>query len=573
MRTRGFWLLTILAASTSVVACGSDATTSPTPVSEDTSSTPPGDTDAPSDLPPSPDADAVAGEAVEPASPRLSRLTARQYRNAIRDHFGPAIVPPAALEPDASQDALIAIGSTLTSVSPRGVEQYFDAALSLAHQIMGDKTARAAVLPFTPSGPSDAVCAEEAIAFAAKKLLRCHDTETAGALANFKKAAPVVESFDLAFEYALAAMLQSPYFLYRVELGEDDPEGEGRRFTSCEMASRLSFFLWNSVPDDALRVAADAGELVTAAGVEAQVTRMLEDPRARDGVRNFFAEWLDLYVLDQLGKDPNVFKHFSADLGPAAREETLKLIEEWVFERDADYRTLYTTRTTFVNRRLAAIYEVPSPQDDGFAEIELPLDRPRRGVLGHVSFLAQQSHPTSSSATLRGKFIRQRLICGYVPPPPVNLNTAIPEPSETAKTLKERLIVHMQATDCNGCHSRTDPPGFALEQFDGIGRFRTDDNGVTIDPSGNLDTYSFADAVELAEVMANHPDLVPCVVKMVYSYAGGHLPTDGEKDQVSELATAFASGGHRVRQLFASVAVSQGFRRVGPLLPGEEVSQ
>ncbi|MBT9554822.1 MAG: DUF1592 domain-containing protein, partial [Myxococcales bacterium] len=433
--------------------------------------------------------DVVVASELEPAAPRLHRLTSRQYRNAIADLFGPEIVAPSALEPDPSMEGLIAIGATQASLSPRGVEQYAEGAEKIAAQVIANTEARKRVIACEPTGDGRD-CAESALRATGRRVWRrvLTDAEAGTLLAVYDAARQALDPeldgaalFDRAFTYPLSMLLQSPFFLYRFENGESTDDGH--RYSSVEMASRLAFFIWNTTPDDALLDAGIAGELVTDAGIEAQVARMLADPRAHQGVENFFAEWLELYNLDSVSKDPNVFRHYSADLGAAARQETLRLVSHWVFEKDGDYRELFTTRETFVNRRLAAIYDIPAPAellesaetggttDLAFAKVTLPASSIRRGLLGQVSFLAQFSHPTSSSATLRGKFVRTKLICGVVPSPPANLNTAIPEPSPTAKTLKERLVVHMESDECGGCHRTIDPIGFGLENFDGLGRF------------------------------------------------------------------------------------------------------
>ncbi len=205
---------------------------------------------------------------------------------------------------------------------------------------------------------------------------------------------------------------------------------------------------------------------------------MLASPKARDGLRNFVTEWLRLGSLDRLEKDAKLFTTYTPDLGPMAREETLRVFEDLVFDRDDDVRTVFTTRRTFVTPKLASMYQVPAPSPTGFAPIELPADGARRGLLGQISILALYAHPTtSSSATLRGKFVREKLLCQPIPPPPVGLNTAIPEPDAVSRTLRQRVKVHLTDAYCNGCHSQMDPIGLGLESFDGIGRFRTKENG------------------------------------------------------------------------------------------------
>lgn len=510
----------------------------------------------------------VATETLEnfaPAPPTLARLTQRQYRNTIGDLFGEDIVAPASLEQDLPSAGLQAVGATTNSVSPRGVEQYFEGAKSLAAQLFETTARRDAIVSCTPSGTADTACMAEVLSTWGRRLWRrpLTTTEVDAVVALAAQAAGALESFDRGLEYGFIALLSSPHFLYRVEVGQSD--GDARFLTPFEFATRLSFFLWNSTPDDALLEAAEDGRLDTEEGRLEQIDRLMADPRNREATRNFVAEWLHLYELDEMGKDPFVFKHFSPELGASAREETLRLAEHVIYALDADFRTFFTSRTTFVDRRLAAIYNIPAPAEEGFAQVELPSDGARAGFLGQVSFLGLHAHPVSSSATLRGVFIRKTLLCQAVPSPPAGLNTAIPEPSEDAKTLRERLLVHMEDPSCGACHGFIDPPGFGLEQFDGIGRYRVEDNGAPIDPTGELDGDPFETPVELMELIANHAGLTQCVVKQLYSYATGHSPVSGEYALLDALDERFAAGGFRFQQLMRDVATSPGFRTVAPV--------
>ena len=220
-------------------------------------------------------------------------------------------------------------------------------------------------------------------------------------------------------------LLQSPNFLYRIELGEEDDTGV-RRYTDYEMASRLSYFLWNTTPDAELLESAAQGELTEDEGLETQVDRLMGDDRARQGMRAVFTDIFDLHELDDLTKDPLIFLYMSDDLGESAREETLVGLEQLVFEDDGDFRDLFTIQDTWIDRRLASIYNVPAPSMDGFAWTSLSDSDRRRGFMGQVSFLALQAHAVSTSVTLRGRFIRENLLCQNIPDPPAFAPTRAP---------------------------------------------------------------------------------------------------------------------------------------------------
>lgn len=501
-----------------------------------------------------------------PAQAPMRRLTRSQYANAIADVFGPEIVVPLTIEPDIRESGFVAIGSAVASASPRGTEQYDDAAFNLATQIMDQPDHRAAFLACGET-TIDAECAAGVFGQYGRKLWRRSLTaeESATVVELAMSSATALTSAEAGFEFGLAYLLQSPKFLYRVEAGEPDPGApETLRYSNAEMASRLSFFFWNAPPDDELLAAAERGELTTDAGLIAQIDRLLASEKARSGVRNFFDEWFRLSALEELKKDPLLFVHFSPDLGRSAREETLLLLDYLVFEKNADYREVLTTRTTFVNRKLASIYEIPAPAREGFARTELPDDMGRAGLLGHASILSMAAHPVSTSSTLRGRFIRETLLCATIEPPPVNVNTALPEPAPGLQTLRERMAAHLSEETCRGCHLSMEPLGLGLEQFDAIGRYRTNENGAVIDPSGDVDGTPFADAIELGEVLANDPSIGKCLSRNMYRYALGRVTGLADRDQVAALSDFFELAGYRVLPLMKAIALSPGFRRLTP---------
>lgn len=506
--------------------------------------------------------------AQEPVVPRLS---AGQYANVLADLFGPELIAPDAIEPDTAQAGFIAIGSALAAMSARGVEQFEAAAFDIAEQALGTPEIRDRLVDCTPAGPVDDDCARETLATLGLRAWRRPLTETqlerlVGVAAV---AGETLDDFDAGLAYAIAGLMQSPYFIYRIELGEDAPDG-GLRYTDYEMASRLSFFLWNTSPDDELLEAASRGELTDEATLEGHVRRLLESDRTREGVANFFTEMLELYELDHLSKDPTRFPHMSPDVGPSAARETLLSVDHLVFDLEGDYRDLFTTRRTFLNRKLAAIYAVPAPSREGFAETELPADQPRRGLLGQLSFLALHSHPTASSATLRGAFVREVLLCQAVPAPPAGVDTSIPEPSPDLPTLRDRMAIHNESPSCSGCHLFTDGIGLGLENFDGIGRYRLTESDVLIDATGELDGHTFSNPIELADVVADHPDLTSCLVESMYRYATNRVDGSGEEQLIRRLDDRFTAAEYRVLDLMFDIAMSPGFRRLGEITVSDE---
>lgn len=510
-----------------------------------------------------------------PAPGSLTRLTKAQYRSTILSIVGPEIVVPTRLAPDTRALGLLTVGAGITTLSNGGVEQYETAAYDIAGQAMGVTAVRDRLVPCTPAAVVDSNCAAKfVLAFgrlAYRRPLTAEETSRLVVIAN--NSASELGDFHQGLVYAMAAMLQSPYFLYRPMLGSAIPADPSQlEFDDYELAQRISFLIWNQTPDTELLDAAAAGELSTDEGILAQVDRMLADERARDGVRAFFADMLRLSDLDSMNKDPTIFVHFSPEVGSRAREETLADVEQLIFDEHGDYRELFTSRRSFIDARLAAIYNIPAPTLSGQGEVEFPQETFRRGLLGQVSFLGLNSHSTSTSATLRGKFVREVFLCASVPSPPAGLNTAIPEVTGDTPTLRDRVRVHFENPSCRSCHQLMDPIGLAFENFDGLGRFRTTENGATIDATGSLNGVFYRNADELGQVMHDHPDVPKCLVRNLYRYATGHSEVTGETASLRNLSAGFVEDHYDVLALLRRLVIDPGFRRarlpdVGPEVP------
>lgn len=503
--------------------------------------------------------------AVTPAAPALRRLTRSQYENALRDLFAGELYVPTNLEPDNDVEGLLSVGASTTSVSAYGVELYEAAARTVAEQVMASPEARAALVQCTPAGPDDAGCAGAVLGDLARRAWRrpitADERDRLTALAV--QIGEAEGSFDVGLTYGLVAILQSPHFLYRREHGEGT--GTVRALTAVELASRVSFLVWNSIPDAELLAAAEDGSLLDDAVLEAQTRRLLAHDNARRGLRNLFDEIFHLYNLPSISKDPLVFTNADPALGASAREETLLGIEAVVLDEDGDFRDLLTTERTFVDRRLAALYGVAAATPEGFGAVWLDPSLGRRGLLGQASFLMLQSHATSSSATKRGKFVRTTLLCQEIPAPPAGVDTSIPEADATSPTLRERLQTHLTDPYCASCHRLTDPIGLGFENFDGIGKWRTTENGAIIDASGDLDGVAFANAFEIGAVVHDSPHLGPCFTRHVYRYGVGRVEGEGEGPLLDWLGAGFAGTGYSFRELLVDTVLSPGFRTVGEL--------
>jgi hypothetical protein len=334
------------------------------------------------------------------------------------------------------------------------------------------------------------------------------------------------------------------------------------RLTSISMASRLSYFLWNTTPDDELIAAGENGDLVDTGGLAAQVERLLASPRLEAGLRSIFSDLYDFRQFDDglVRKDAALFPAYTQRMIEEAKEQTLRTIVEHL-ARDGDYRDLFTTTESFLTRRLGVVYRVPVPEPNGWQAYEFPQDAGRVGILSHISLNSLHSHPGRSSPTLRGKFVREVLLCQDVPTPPANIDFSIVEnTSGPLRTARERLGEHVANEACAGCHTLTDPIGLALESFDAIGMYREEENGVPIDTSGELDGAVYEDAAGLGAALSAHPALGSCLVRSLYRYAVGRNAEGGEEALLSHLSRRFADAGYRVSDLVREIALSQGFR-------------
>jgi hypothetical protein len=244
-----------------------------------------------------------------------------------------------------------------------------------------------------------------------------------------------------------------------------------------------------------------------------------------------------------------------------AREETIRVVLDHLVIQKKDYRDLFTTRSTFISPALAVLYGLEAPPN--WSPYEFPEGSQRAGILTHISFLAVHSHPARSSATLRGKALRELLLCQPVPLPPGNVDfSALENPKPTHRTARDRVNEHLANPVCAGCHKITDPMGLALENYDGAGRFRETERGAPIDASGTLDGREFSDVVGLGRAVHDHPALTSCLVKRLYAYGTGGATTNTDRELLNYLNARFAEQGYQLAPLLRTIALSSSFKEV-----------
>ncbi len=407
-------------------------------------------------------------------------------------------------------------------------------------------------------------CATSIIAELARRAYRrpvmAHDLDP---LLGFYHQGYADGGFESGVERALRRLLASPEFLFRIE---GDPDGVGPgvpyRVSDLELASRLSFFLWSSVPDDALLEAATANTLRDPGVLAAQVHRMLGDPRAASLTTNFASQWLHLRNLDAAQPDARLFPDFDDNLRQGLRRET-QLFFESILSEDRSVLDLLTADYTFLNERVAKHYGVPHVYGDDFRRVSLPDGSPRAGLLGHGSILTVTSYATRTSPVLRGKWILENLLGSPPPPPPAN----VPPLEEIRSTthvvsMRERMEAHRVNPACASCHRIMDPAGLSMENFDAIGRWRDTEGGSAIDATGSLPGgHDFDGVAGLRAALLDRPDVFVGTLTeklLIYALGRGLDPTDAPA--VRAILRGAADDDYRLSSLILGVAQSAPFQ-------------
>jgi hypothetical protein len=500
----------------------------------------------------------------------MHRLTSSQFANSLSDLLG-AGVPIGALDPDQPTDGFVAIGSSAIVSSASGVVLYEGAADAAAAWLFADPTRATAALACVPKTATDTACASQAIAAlglrAYRRPMSTDETNRLVTLATTLAGQPG-GTMTIGMQYAVSAILQSPNFLYRVELGAPSaPDGGRLKYNSYEMASRLASTLWNTVPDSMLLDAAGKDSLSSTDGVAGQAKRMLADPRAHLGLAAFVDDLYALHYLHDAQPDPTLFPTFTPTLRTAMQTELEMRVEDMVLNTHGDFLSLFDSKTTFVNDELAKHYGLPTAGNTDFRKVDFPADSPRAGILGSGAILAGLALPERTAPTRRGKFIRETLLCQTIPPPPSNVVPVLPPPTDPTETMRNRLSEHRVAASCAACHSLIDPLGFGLENFDAVGKYRTLENGHPVDATGNLDGATFDGLAQMGTVLRNAAVSGPCFVSKVYMNAQSRDAVERDATILDKLATDFAAGGNKADQLLLSLVSSEPFRFVEPTKP------
>lgn len=527
-------------------------------------------------MPVAPDGGVVGGPqllncdptAITPGPSFIRRLNRFEYNNTIRDLLGDSSSPA---DDFPSEERRLGFDNNATAlqVSPALAEQYMISAEALAATAVTKLNSLVSCDPAGPAG-ADACAATFIDSFGQKAYRRpLTDAEKTSMKSVFDVGAKT--DFTSGVRLVIEAMLQSAPFLYRVEFGSPPASGEKIvKLTSWEMASRLSYLIWQSMPDDALLTAASNDELTSKDKIAAQVTRMMDDPRAHDVFAHFHELWLHTEQIPNIEKDTAVFTTFSSNLVPFMAEETKRFLDYVVWDGPGTLEALFTSPTTFVNGPLATYYGVSGASGSSFSQVDLDATT-HSGILTQGGMMAMLGKANQTAPVQRGKFVREQLLCHPLPPPPANIMIKPPDVSPTLST-RERFAAHRTQDICATCHNLMDPIGLGFENFDGAGLYRTTENGATIDASGEVQQSdipgTFDGPVDLGHKLVQSKQVQGCVVKSWFRYAYGRAETTDDGCTLQGVGQKFEASQFNLKSLVVALTTTDAFLYRKVIAPG-----
>ena len=505
----------------------------------------------------------------------LRRLTHSQYDNTVRDLLKDTSNPASQFPTEDYVNGFKNQYQAL-SVSPILTEAYSRAAERLAANAFrrGDSHG---LIPCKPASDNDAACKTKFIQTFGRRAFRrpLEAEEMAWYQAIFKSE----KSFLSGAQAVIETILQSPSFIFWLE------QTPNPKWNPYAKASRLAYFIWDTAPDEALLDSAARGDLNTPEGIERAARRMLDDPRAKDGLDEFVSEWMRFDRVMTASRERRIYPLFNRELAKSMTEECRRFVSDLVWN-DRNFMEAFTSKFSFINSDLAAVYKVPPPARD-FERVEFPTGAERAGLLGQALFLTLSSKPDETAPTGRGLFIREQFLCQQVPPPPPGVDTNLP-PVEESKpvTNRERLAMHASNQMCAGCHKLIDPIGFGFEKFDAIGmrrekqkllfypnltgvaarRAKPKEIELELDTKGRvagIQDSEFSSPRELGELLAKTPQCQECVVKQVFRYMSGRQDTPADRPVLNQALEAFRKSDYRFKELIVALARLREFPESG----------
>jgi hypothetical protein len=510
--------------------------------------------------------------ATDPGRVTLHRLNRAEYNNTVADLFGTTSRPADAFPADDPGGDFDNIADVL-SLSPLHLSMYQTAAQTLLDEAFSNATERAKLVTCDLVGQGT-TCARTVLASfmprAWRRPVAPSDVDTRMTVVSTATAQG--QTTEQALKLALTSVLMSPNFVFRVELDPDPVSTVPHPLSGYELASRLSYFLWSTMPDDGLMQAAADGSIMTPTTLSAQADRMLASPKAQALVSNFAGQWLYIRQTQQLQPDPTAFPKFDQPLRDAMQSEAEMLFRD-VALNGAPVDTLLTAPYLYANDRLAQHYGLAAVNSTTPVKVALTGTSHRGGILAQGGFLTATSHPVKTSPVKRGKWVLNQLLCFDVPPPPPGVQTNLDNSTVTG-TLRQVLEAHRADPNCSSCHMLMDPIGFGLENYDAVGAYRTQDSGLDIDSAGKLPSgATFSGTDQLSALVAADPSFPGCVVQKLYAYALGRLPdktpTLMDTQTLASITTSFKGSGLAFKTLVKQIVTAPTFlnRRGEPVAP------
>lgn len=495
-----------------------------------------------------------------PAATRLWRLSWEQYDRSVQRLLGTTATPSTELDPELISEGFKNRARVL-AVDERTGTQLLNAAKALASEAGGRL---ATLLPCPNPDPANAACVRAFVERLGRDAFRrpLSSEERDGYLALHQT---VAASFGArtGVESVIEAMLSSPFFLYRFEVGAPDrKQGDSVTLTPHEVAAALSYALWNEPPDGGLSARADDGSLLRPEVLAGEVDRLLQDARSSAGLFSFVSQWLAFSDTARLTKSVQLHPVWNEGVARAVLESSRRFVVEAV-KGPASFKALMTASFGHVSPELATLLGIELP-GTGFQRVEMDPNR-RSGLLTHPAFLASLATETTPSTVARGLHLVEAVLCEHPPPAPDNVNTEIPEEvAREARTKRELLATHASGSECRGCHLSFDPLGLALENYDAVGRWRDTENGVPIDAAGSIvfleaPSNRFGNAVEMARLLAGQAKVHQCVVRQAFGYVFGRKPEAGDDPALQAAFTTFRTSGLDLRALWRSFLLDPAF--------------
>jgi len=496
---------------------------------------------------------------VAPTTP-LRRLTRFEYNNTVR-HLAKVMDAPANNFPPEDIGSGFGTDASKQSVGDVLVEKYLTTAKNMAAALTAPaRAAELAPCAVAPAAADEAACVRTVIdTFVPKAFRHPLEPDDADGLAQlFQGVRSGGSSFQSSLAAVLEAVFQSPEFLYRPELGKpvaDRPDL--LRPTDYEMASRLSYLFYGSMPDEALLAAAAAGQLSTNEGVRAQAERMLADDKARDVLRYFFDTLLPIQALGTLTRSDG-YGGFTQEIGSLMRQETQTFLQDLTLN-GGTWPQAFTAPYTFANAKLATYYGIPNVTGDTFQKVMLDGQK-RAGLMTQAGILSGPIHSDPNNPVVRGSFVLNKLMCIKISLPPPSFGTITPPDPGKGGTARDRYTAHSAEPKCASCHTLLDPIGFALENFSSVGQWQDTENGKTIDVTVTSPQLgSFSGAVELGKKLAESADVQTCFATNWANYVYGRATEEQDACTMAQLQEQFKAKGYNIKELLLGLSQTDTF--------------